>query len=827
MSCGSVTGAKGYQFDFDTVPTFNSINHKRDTNSYSYVYSPALRLNRTYYWRARAYAPGDTSAWSGYYSFSTLGGNTSLQQPSNNSTGAIVNFYASSTGSLPTIFYQFEVDTAANLSSFKKKVITRNLSYFDDSTLFDYGKTLYWRARSYSNLGDTLGWSGINKYTFHQAPVLNASTTLYMVDPRITPNWTNAGISSIELQLDSSSGFNTSRLQTKIVAPGIIQDSFINLSFGKYYFYRIRALYKGHVSQWSITQAIQVYANGNINGPTNGSTVYGLTTNFGWRQLNGTQIQFKLFADSAETQVLKDTITVGSNYTFKGQFVLNKWYHFKMRYLHALDTAAWLTAHFKTYTGQLNLGTPSFNSTKIAVRPRLNFRKQTWGTSHVMEVDTGSVFPAVHSSHYIRMVDSFKYDGSYYHYIDTTLIYAQKYVWRVYAIMGSDTAEATTSSFTTAAAPTNYFPQNNYIGTGPSTNGLATGIAGSSLIQWELDTTLSFNSPKYITGTDPHVPDDFTPAYVGLNFSPDLDFESKYYWRARCINVVDTSDWSVPFNFITTQQVWLSTPANATTNLGLSQTLTWGVQGSVSELRYQYQVSPDSNFVATPLMTLPVNTSPSATISCQYATKYYWRARAFHTKDTSSWSLVNWFSTVNAPVVGIPQLISPANAASNLTVGPVILGWSNSSNALSYDVQVGNDVNFTNVLASGNALGTASQFSGGAAHTRYYWRVRGRNGTITSNWSVVRWFEFGAAAAVEEQDLKNLVRIYPNPTSQSFKIDLEGEFSVIVYDIQGKLILESKGANHSEINTSTWQAGIYFLNLNKGTQSHIQKIVIQ
>jgi hypothetical protein len=827
LSCASVAGAKGYQFDIDTVPTFNSINHKRDTNTYSYMYSPTLRLNRTYYWRARAYAPGDTSAWSGNYSFSAINGTTALLQPANNSTGAIVNFFASATSSLPVITYQFELDTAANLSSSKKKIIFKSISYFDDSVLFNFGQAVYWRARSYNNLGDTITWSPTFKYTFHQAPILNASTTLFMVDPKIFPNWTNAGISSIELQLDSSQAFNTSRLQTKILAPGIIQDSFSNLFFGKYYFYRIRALYKGRASQWSITQAIQVYANGNITGPTNGSTVFGLTTNLAGRQLKGTKIQFILFADSAETIVLKDTLTSVSSYPYKGQFKLNKWYHFKMRYLHDLDTAAWLTSHFKTYTGQLNLGSPSFNSTKVAVRPRFNFRKQTWGTSHVMEIDTGSVFTSVRSSHFIQMVDSFKYDGSFYHYLDTTLLYAQKYVWRVYAIMGNDTAEATTSTFTTALAPTNYFPQNNFIGTGPSTNGLATGIAGSSLIQWELDTTLNFNSPKYLTGTDAHVPDDFTPAYVGLNFNPDLDFESKYFWRARCINVVDTSNWSTPFNFTTTQQVWLSTPANASTNLALNQTLTWGVQGSVSELRYQYQLSPDSNFVGATITTLAANTSPSANVSCQYSTKYYWRARAFHTKDTSNWSQVNWFSTLNAPVVGIPQLLSPANATINIPVGPVIVGWANSSNATSYDVQIGNDADFTNILASGNALGTASQFSGGVARARYYWRVRGRNGNVTSNWSVVRWFEFGAPASIEGQDLKNLIRIYPNPASQSFKVDLEGEFILKVYDIKGKLILDTKGTNSTEINSYTWQPGIYFLNLSKGTQFYIQKMVIQ
>jgi hypothetical protein len=56
---------------------------------------------------------------------------------------------------------------------------------------------------------------------------------------------------------------------------------------------------------------------------------------------------------------------------------------------------------------------------------------------------------------------------------------------------------------------------------------------------------------------------------------------------------------------------------------------------------------------------------------------------------------------------------------------------------------------------------------------------------------------------------------------------LEGAFTLKVYDIQGKLILESQDTNTTEINSSNWQPGIYFLNLNIGSKSHIQKIVIQ
>jgi hypothetical protein len=826
LSCTSVAGAKGYQFDFDTVPTFNSINHKRDTNTYSYLYSPTLRLNRTYYWRARAYAPGDTSAWSGNYSFSTINGTTALLQPANNSTGAIVNFYASATGSLPTITYQFELDTAANLSSSKKKIIIKSISYFDDSILFNFGKTVYWRARSCNNLGDTITWSSIYKYTFHQLPALNASTITQLVNPMMFPNWTNAGLSSIQLQADTNTSFNTSRLIERFISPGIIQDTLKNMLFGKDYFYRIRAVYKGKVSAWSFIAPIRVYVNGNITSPTNGSTVGALTPSFSWRILNGTQCQFQLFDDSPGTIVLTDTITNLFSYNYKNELKLNKWYNYRIRYLHALDTAAWLQANFKIYSGQVNLGSPVFNSTNVSVRPRFNFRKQTWATNHIMEIDTGSTFGASPSSYFIR-IDSFKYDGSFYHYLDTSIAYNQKYVWRVYAIKDLDTAQATVSNFTTAIRPLNYFPPNNYIGTGPSTNGLVTGISGSQFIQWELDSSITFASPIKLSGQDLHIPDDFTPQYVAVNFPSDLRFKTKYFWRTRCINPIDTSDWSNPFNFLTTQDVWLTSPTNNSTNVAINPKLEWGIQGSVSELRFQYQLGTDSNFTTTTIVTLPVNTSPNATVTCLYGTQYYWRARAFHTKDTSGWSVFYTFKTINPPSIGTPVLISPANAALDVPVATVTLSWNFLPNALTYDIEVATDQLFTSIAAQGNTINNAILFSGTQPKTRYFWRVRGRINEIIGAWSTLRWFETAPPTGTNEIGDKASIKVYPNPTHESFSIEFEGDFILKVYDTRGSLVLETASKNSIDVISSEWHPGIYFINLLKGNQCYIQKIFVQ
>lgn len=823
-----VTGATGYHFQIDTLATFNSAWRRQDSSS-NYFNTPALRSGKTYYWRVRAYKSGDTSAWSTSRYFTITTTAYTLTSPANLSSGNIKALFAYYMGSSPGIGYQYQLDTNATLNSpLKVDTFLNENRKMEDTNVFDFGRTIFWRARAFNSLGDTTSWSPVWKYTIVTFPQINGSTTVFSSDPLWTVSWPTAELAHVELWADSTSGFNSPGLFQKIINPGIIQDSIYDMDFGKYYYYKIRMRYANKVSGWSAVRMIKIYDNGFINGPSNGQTVGGLTVSIGVRQLNGANKRITLYADSLYTQVLADTLLpkFAYFYSYPGQLGLNKKYYIRVQYLHAKDTAAPLFAWFKTYTGQVNLGAPSHLATKIEVRPRFSFRKYTWTNNYVMEIDTGSTFQAIPSSYFIR-VDTFKYDGSYYHYIDTVLAYNQKYVWRVYGVLGNDTAEATVRTFTTATAPANYFPQNNYIGIGTSTNALVTGINGSSHIQWELDTTLNFNSGLYLTGTDKHIPDGFTPQYVGLNFPIDLHFSSKYYWRARCINRIDTSLWSVPFNFTTTQNPWLTAPANGSVNLTTSVKLEWGIQGSASELRYQYQLGTDSLFTSAPITTLAASSSAVTTVNVNYATKYYWRARAYHSQDTSPWSVIWNFTTQNAPVVSIPALYFPANGATNLPLTNIELSWSLVSNAITYDIQISNSSDFAVILTSGNTSGNAILFNGAQAKTRYYWRVRGRNNNIVGLWSVVRWFETMPPTGVENAAPTVSVSIVPNPSHQKTNIICKGFFDISVLDSKGKVVFGSnQNQDFMELETATWATGIYTVYVKQNDRIISEKLLV-
>ncbi|MCG9879352.1 MAG: hypothetical protein MH472_02025, partial [Bacteroidia bacterium] len=546
LICNSVSGATGYQFQLDTLSTFNNPPFFTAHATFNGTSSPVLKIGKTYYWRARCYKPNDTSVWSASRSFTVVLGNTGIVGPNNNTTGNIVALQSQNYGTNDsTVLYQFEVDTTINLNSPLKRSTVTYTNRFTDSTFFTYNQTIYWRVRSFTVFGDTLLWSNLNKYTTHAGPTWSTSSSLFIVDPMYFVNWTNAGLSNIQVQLDTTLTFNTSNLQNHINSSGEIQDTFQNLMFGKDYYVRLRGFYGNSYGPWSSVQAIRIKSNIAGISPSNGGTVTALNPILSWNQLRGTRYQIQVFSDMAKSSLLSDTITNSLIYTLKDTLSLNTQYPWRIRAFHERDTLPWVELNFKIFNGQVNLSQPFNNSTITTVRPQLNFYSFAWATGHVLEIDTGSVWPATPSSYYIR-IDSFRRVGTIF-IADTTLLYGQKYIWRVYAMKGQEQAQPSSRLFTTPSAPSLNYPPNNFIGTGPQTNGLIVGITGSTHIQWEIDTTNQFNSNQHATGVDLHVPDDFDPKYIVANMPGDLLFHTKYFWRTRCINSVDTSNWSATF----------------------------------------------------------------------------------------------------------------------------------------------------------------------------------------------------------------------------------------------------------------------------------------
>jgi hypothetical protein len=119
--------------------------------------------------------------------------------------------------------------------------------------------------------------------------------------------------------------------------------------------------------------------------------------------------------------------------------------------------------------------------------------------------------------------------------------------------------------------------------------------------------------------------------------------------------------------------------------------------------------------------------------------------------------------TVNAaasppPTPAAPTLISPA--ADAVLTQPVTFDWNDVTAAASYEIQVDDASTFTPPVVVAQIV-TPSQFTGGFANVRHWWRVRGINSAGTAGpWSVVRRFTPQSAPAAAALSTLSL-----NPTT--------------------------------------------------------------
>lgn len=118
-----------------------------------------------------------------------------------------------------------------------------------------------------------------------------------------------------------------------------------------------------------------------------------------------------------------------------------------------------------------------------------------------------------------------------------------------------------------------------------------------------------------------------------------------------------------------------------------------------------------------------------------FSKTYYWRFRAIHDEDTSSWSSARYFSTIE----GV-ELVSPDQNATNQDPD-IELEWVEITGIDSYIYQVCNDPNFTFPCISGfidsNSVIIPDLFFGNT----HYWRVSAAHFADTTDWSEVRSFE--------------------------------------------------------------------------------------
>lgn len=273
------------------------------------------------------------------------------------------------------------------------------------------------------------------------------------------------------------------------------------------------------------------------------------------------------------------------------------------------------------------------------------------------------------------------------------------------------------TSFAALPVPAQVAPQNMGIDRPPNT-----------LIDWGSSTGQTYYEMVY--GTDPLLvtaTQTVTPTTTSFATS-NLLFGTVYYWKVRAMSATDSSAWSATWQFTTLNSITYVSPANGGTQQPVDALLDWLAVSGIDY--YEYQADTSANFNSGLFQTGLAAASQANLSELHFNETYYWRLRGMHAADTTQWTPVLSFSTLN----GV-SLVAPTNASIN-QVCNVLLDWSATSGLTFYDYEYDTSSQFNSPnLFYGSVTSSQVNAANLLFGTQYFWRVRLRHGADTSSWS--------------------------------------------------------------------------------------------
>jgi Leucine-rich repeat (LRR) protein len=284
--------------------------------------------------------------------------------------------------------------------------------------------------------------------------------------------------------------------------------------------------------------------------------------------------------------------------------------------------------------------------------------------------------------------------------------------------------------------------------------------------QWQITASAGdYSSPVFDSDADPS---NLTSITV-----PSLNYATTYYWRvAHQDNRKAWSGWSSETSFTTMAdasppvQPNNVSPDNGATGLGLAVTLEASafsdLDAGETHGASQWQISAEAGDYSSPVFDSEPDTVHLTSISVwplSYSTTYYWRVRFRNSHGAwSAWSAETSFVTLANQAPGQPSNVSPANAATGVSLTPRLQS-SAFSDPDSGHIHGTSQWQIT--LTSGNYASTIFDSGVDTAHltsidvpsvslqyaTTYYWHVRYRdNYGAWSDWSAETSFTTSTAA---------------------------------------------------------------------------------
>jgi hypothetical protein len=342
-----VCGGEGICYDVQMDESSDFENPVEIRCSGSARHCDSLRFGHTYYWRVRARDCQQTSDWSEAFHFTVLS-SMSLEQPSNGAVNQALNV---SLGVEPVpgfTGYEVFLDTnesfnSPGLQSFSftsgQSEVETNFLYFD--------QTYFWKARG-MHCYDTTEWTEVRYFTTRQGtqpsgPGNHATNSMLEVEL----SWDRVqGATYYDYQVadfpDMSQAATYSTENTNVV--------FVQLTFGKTYYWRVRACHVLDVSDYSEVYDFTTIDHMTLTGPSDGAVNTPRKPDFYWNAIAGVDGYLLLIDDSPEFEVFPNFVRGdGGHYVCDRFLSYDTEHYWKMRAVKGSDSTDWTPVwHFKT-----------------------------------------------------------------------------------------------------------------------------------------------------------------------------------------------------------------------------------------------------------------------------------------------------------------------------------------------------------------------------------------------------------------------------------------------------------------------------------------------
>lgn len=349
-----------------------------------------------------------------------------------------------------------------------------------------------------------------------------------------------------EVNLDTSANF--SNPQDVIVVYSAWQAA--DLLFGTPYYWRVRSIDANNViSSWSFVRTFTTASAPILLWPSLNSSTASLSPQLKWNPMSGVakyECQFDSSATFASSWFKSGIVNSGNMFHVFGNDYGEK-YYYRVRGIHVNDTSDWSVAYPFFTRDSVAFYSTSIENADTAIHPtdtiiiksimgtnnyEVNFATEpTFATPTVFHWDSAAMFIKVSGG----AVDTIARGA-----IDT--IPFGTFYYRVRLLTDNDTSKWTeTRSLTTVYKVDMTSPADEALAVDPATAFVWQAIRGASYYILEYDTVPAFTSATVVNVSATT----YTPA-------TQLETQTNYYWRVRCVTSADTTDIYDDFHFKTT-----------------------------------------------------------------------------------------------------------------------------------------------------------------------------------------------------------------------------------------------------------------------------------